>query len=69
MKEKINRILKTKGPLLCEVKLVEDYKFCPKLSSEKRPGGKIISKPLEDMYPFLDREEFKSNMLIPICEE
>ena len=69
MKEKISSVLNTKGPLVCEVKLVDGYKFSPKLSSEKRPDGKIISKPLEDMFPFLDREEFKNNMLIPICEE
>jgi acetolactate synthase-1/2/3 large subunit len=24
----------------------------------------MVSKPLEDMYPFLDREEFLENMLI-----
>ena len=65
MKEKIQNILKARGPLVCEVLLIPDYKFSPKLSSERKPDGRIISKPLEDMYPFLDREEFKSNMLIP----
>jgi acetolactate synthase-1/2/3 large subunit len=38
----------------------------PKLSSEVKPDGTIISKPLEDMYPFLDRDEFEKNMLINI---
>lgn len=65
MKEKIQNILKAQGPIVCEVLLIPDYKFSPKLSSERKPDGRIISKPLEDMYPFLDKEEFKSNMLIP----
>jgi acetolactate synthase-1/2/3 large subunit len=41
----------------------------PKLSSELKPDGKIVSKPLEDMFPFLGRDEFKSNMIIPIIDE
>lgn len=59
----IKKALQHKGPLLCEVMLDHDYIFQPKLSSEKLPDGRIISKPLEDMYPFLDREEFESNMI------
>lgn len=27
------------------------------------PDGSIVSPSLEDMFPFLDREEFESNML------
>lgn len=69
LQEKIQKVLQTPGPVVCEVKLISDYKFSPKLSSEKKPAGKIISKPLEDMYPFLNREEFKSNMIIPCIEE
>lgn len=65
MKEKIQDILKTAGPFVCDVRLIPDYKFLPKLSSEPKPNGRIVSKPLEDMYPFLDREELRSNMLIP----
>ena len=41
----------------------------PKLSSEIKPDGKMISKPLEDMFPFLDREEFKENMIIKVIQE
>lgn len=62
LKENIEKVLTTKGPLVCEVMLETDYIFSPKLSSEKLPDGRIISKPLEDMYPFLDREEFKENI-------
>jgi len=61
----IARVLKFNGPVLCEVILEQDYKFQPRVSSEKFDDGRIISKPLEDMFPFLTREEFKENMLIP----
>jgi acetolactate synthase-1/2/3 large subunit len=36
----------------------------PKLASEIRPDGSMVSKPLEDMFPFLDRKEFMENMII-----
>ena len=65
LKEKIENILNARSPLLCEVRLQPDYIFSPKVSSERKPDGKIISKPIEDMYPFLDRKEFKENMIIP----
>jgi acetolactate synthase-1/2/3 large subunit len=65
MKEVITTALSTKGPFVCDVRLSPDYKFEPKLSSERRPDGSMISKPLEDMYPFLDRDEFRSNMIAP----
>ena len=62
MKEKIAGVLAVKGPALCDVRLPADHKFMPKLSSEKRPDGSMDAKPLEDMCPFLDREEFKNNI-------
>ncbi len=68
MKKEIQNILNAPGPLICEVRLADDYKFAPKLSSENKPDGRIVSKPLEDMYPFLDREEFRGNMLVPEWE-
>ncbi|MDA8243425.1 MAG: thiamine pyrophosphate-binding protein [Elusimicrobia bacterium] len=63
MEAKIKRVMSAKGPVLCDVRLPADHKFVPKLSSEKRPDGSMVSKPLEDMWPFLDREEFRQNMI------
>ena len=62
MEKRIKKVLSMPGSIVCEVKLCDDYVFSPKLSSEKLPDGRLISKPLEDMYPFLDREEFSGNM-------
>lgn len=56
-------------PVVCEVMLPHDYIFQPKTSSVRKPDGKMVSKPLEDLYPFLPREEFLQNMIIdPINE-
>lgn len=63
------KIMAVDGPLICEVILSDDYVFAPKLSSEKKADGRIISKPLEDLYPFLDRDEFLTNMLVPAMKE
>ncbi len=65
----LKNVLDYQGALICEIILDENEKMEPKLSSEIKPNGKIISKPLEDMFPFLEREEFKRNMIIKIIQE
>ena len=67
--EEIDRVLSAKGPCICEVILQRDYRFAPKSSSERKPDGRIVSKPLEDLAPFLSREEFASNMIIAPVKE
>ena len=65
----IRKMLQVAGPVLCEVVLPEDYIFQPKTSSERKPDGRMVSKPLEDLYPFLPREEFVKNMIVPPIKE
>jgi len=60
----LDETLKYNGPVICEIICPKDQLIIPSVASEKKPDGTIISKPLEDMYPFLDREEFKKNMII-----
>ena len=43
--------------------------FAPKLTSRRLESGKMVSSPLEDMAPFLSREELRANMFIPLVEE
>lgn len=69
LSQKLQKILSAQEPIVCEVQLRQDYIFSPKSSSKKLSDGRMVSKPLEDMYPFLDREEFKSNMIIPPLAE
>ena len=46
-----------------------EQQFAPKLASRKLPNGRMVSSPLEDMAPFLDRDELRANMLIPLAED
>lgn len=57
----ISEVLGEKGPVLCEVITDSDYIFTPKLSSRKLEDGTMVSPSLEDMYPFLSREELNEN--------
>jgi acetolactate synthase-1/2/3 large subunit len=41
----------------------------PRLASVQRPDGSFVSKPLEDLAPFLDRAEFLENMIVPPLPE
>ncbi len=69
IEEIVEKMLATPGPVFCEVFLTENYIFAPKTSSERKPDGRIVSKPLEDLFPFLPREEFNENMIIPPLKE
>ena len=65
----VERVLDFPGPIVCEVMTPVDEPRAPSLASMKRQDGSMVSKPLEDLWPFLDREEFLSNMLIPALPE
>ena len=69
LKKDLDKILSKSGAVVCEVMLSPTEKMEPKLSSEIKPDGKMISKPLEDMFPFLPREEFYKNMVVKPVEE
>lgn len=62
----LRRVLSRGGPLVCDTFVLPDEFRGPRLSSVQRPDGSFVSKPLEDLYPFLPRDEFLSNMLIPV---
>lgn len=59
--EKLKNILKKDGPLLCEVVTDPYEKFEPKLQSKMLDDGSFYTPPLDDMFPFLSREEMKAN--------
>lgn len=58
---KVSEALASNGPIICEVMLDPEQNFEPKLSSKVLPDGKIVSPPIDDMFPFLSREEYLSN--------
>jgi len=64
LREQVRRVLRMPGPVVCDVKVIPDEVRAPRVTSVQRPDGSFVSKPLEDLWPFLDREEFKGNMLV-----
>ncbi len=64
----LRAVLDSAGPEVCEVMLDGDQGFEPKLTSRRLPDGRMVSSPLEDMAPFLPREEFRENMIVPMME-
>lgn len=69
MERKFKKVLSSDGPIVCEINAVRELILTPKLASRKRPDGQFESPPLEDMAPFLPREEFLENMIIPVWKE
>jgi len=52
------------GPYLLEIITPPEQPIIPTVSSRVNPDGSMSSRPLEDMAPFLSREEYRSNLLI-----
>ena len=50
------------NPSICEVNISPDQFVTPKASAFRRSDGTLESRPLEDMAPFLPREEVYENM-------
>ena len=60
----LSKMMSASGPMILEVMCPQNQEIIPTASSKKMPDGRMVSKPLEDMYPFLDRTEFLANMII-----
>jgi acetolactate synthase-1/2/3 large subunit len=67
--DRLRQLLDAPGPVVIEVMTPREEPRAPSLSSMRKPDGSMVSKPLEDLWPFLPREEFLANMLIPPIEE
>lgn len=60
--EKLQEVFSKNGPVFCEIILDPEQNFSPKLSSKVLESGQIVSPPIEDMYPFLPKEELEQIM-------
>jgi acetolactate synthase-1/2/3 large subunit len=69
LREEVRRVLAMEGPVLCDVRVIPDEIRAPRLSSYQKADGSFVSKPLEDLFPFLPREEFLANMIVKPLEE
>jgi acetolactate synthase-1/2/3 large subunit len=64
LREEVREILATPGPMVVDVRVIPDESRAPRLQSYQRADGSMASKPLEDLWPFLSREEFLENMIV-----
>jgi len=70
LRMKLPAVLSAKGPFFCELMMPPFEKLGPKASSKRLDDGRIVSKPLEDLAPFLPRRELLENMIIqPVPEQ
>jgi acetolactate synthase-1/2/3 large subunit len=64
LEKTLDEVLAYDGPVICEVMTPKDQLIIPTIASAKKEDGTMVSKPLEDMFPFLDRDTFKKEMII-----
>ncbi len=57
------------GFAFCEIFTDTEQVWEPKSSTKRLPDGTLVSPPLEDLAPFLPREELLSNMFITPVDE
>ena len=61
--ETIDEALSYDGPCVCNVKVFIGQKILPRQTNYMKEDGQMASRPLEDMSPLLERDEFESNMI------
>ena len=64
----LQTIFANDDPMIIEVMCQKWQEVIPTLQGRKNPDGTISAPPLEDMYPFLSREEFCDNMIVETVE-
>ena len=64
LKEAIRIAFETPGPYVLEIMTPREQAIIPTVSSRINQDGTMSSCPLEDMSPFLDRDEYRSNLLV-----
>ena len=69
IRAKLRSILDHDGPVVCVVKVTPDQQTAPRVTSGQRKDGSLFSRPLEDLWPFLDRRELRENMIVPPVPE
>ena len=60
----VKKVLDLKFPAICELIVDPSHVTLPKASVKKKEDGSFTTLPMEDLAPFLDREEFRENLLI-----
>ena len=65
----VDEVLALEGPAFTEIFTDTEQVWEPKSSTKRLPDGTLVSPPLEDLAPFLPREELEKQMFIPMVDE
>ncbi|MCQ2528322.1 MAG: thiamine pyrophosphate-binding protein [Saccharofermentans sp.] len=69
MKKVVDETLAMEGPVFCEIFTDTQQVWEPKSATKRLPDGTLVSPPLEDLAPFLPREELEKIMIVPMMDE
>jgi acetolactate synthase I/II/III large subunit len=62
--DQVQGVLSAPGPIICDVVMAPDQFTQPKVSSRQQPDGTMLTMPMEDLWPFLERSEFEAAMKV-----
>ena len=65
----IDQALAIDGPVFVEIKAMRDQRMIPSVMSEKLPDGKMQSKSLHEMYPYLSKEDLDKELRLATRKE
>jgi acetolactate synthase-1/2/3 large subunit len=61
----IGETLASPGAAICEIFIDKAQNFAPKVSSRRLEDGSMVTAPMEDMAPFLPRDELARALAVP----
>lgn len=68
MKQVVDEALAMEGAVFCEIFTDTKQVWEPKSSTKRLADGTLVSPPLEDLAPFLPREELEKQMFVPMVD-
>ena len=66
MRDVVDKVKNLEGPLFVEIFTDTEQVWEPKSSTKRLDDGSLVSSPLEDLAPFLPREELEKIMIVPM---
>lgn len=64
LRNAIDKTFEETSATICEIFVNKKQNFEPKSATKRLDDGSLVSPPLEDLAPFLERDEFLENMII-----
>lgn len=68
MEEQLSQCLQEDGPMIIEIFGIEKQEYL-EVSFARNAQRRFVRRPLEDQYPFIDRQIFAEQMIVPIIDQ